>query len=281
MGGARAQLCPARIQILPTFSGLGALAQGAEALLLQVLNALVDNIGAATLKTVVLDVASAVGIYDSVNKFSTHGKDLEAMLNGSWLSGFTVAQRGSIATAIANVFSGTSPLAGILPGSVSAGSGANAGVVTWALPLTGGDTGTIKVTLGWDATGPTAAIGVAQLQLANGALNVMASGGYAAGSVAVSAALGVSLQNAISIPLTPTVSFTESGGTFQLELYPLATGSGNTFATGPITVDFIPPAVHMASGGPVALVEQFLVPLVGNTLLAAVKDEFATTLWTS
>ena len=36
----------------------------------------------------------------------------------------------------------------------------------------------------------------------------------------------------------------------------------------------------MAAGGAVALIEQFLVPLVGNTVLAAVKDKFATTLWT-
>ena len=267
------------IQILPTFSGLGNLAAGAEALLLQVLNALVDQIGASTVKDLALDVAAALGIYDTTNKFSTHGNDLAAMLNGSWLSGFTVAQRGSIATAIAALFRTGSPLKAILPGEVNPGSGPTAGVVTWALPLSGGDTGTINVALGWDATGPTATIGIAQLQLADGALNITATGGYAAGSVAVSAALGVSLQEAIDIPLTPTLSFTESGGNFQLELYPLASGAGNTFSTGPITIDFIPPALHMATGGPVALIEQFLVPLVGNTLLAAVKDKFSTTLW--
>ncbi len=269
------------IQILPTFSGLsGALTAGAEALLLQALNKLVDTIGPSTVKDLALDIAAALGIYDTVNKFSTHGDVLAAMLNGSWLSGFTVAQRGSIATAIAGLFSGGSPLAGILPGTVSAGSGPTAAVVTWALPLSGGDTGTINVALGWDATGPTATIGLAQIQLASGALNITAAGGYAAGSVAVSASLGVSLQNAIDIPLTPTISFTESGGNFQLEFYPLATGSGGTFSTGPITIDFIPPAIHLAAGGPVALIEQFLVPLVGNTLLAAVKDKFSTTLWT-
>ncbi|HEY2419742.1 MAG TPA: hypothetical protein VGH84_17635, partial [Steroidobacteraceae bacterium] len=64
------------IQILPTFSGLGNLAAGAEALLLQVLNALVDQIGPSAVKDLALDVAAALGIYDSVNKFSTHGNDL-------------------------------------------------------------------------------------------------------------------------------------------------------------------------------------------------------------
>lgn len=264
----------APIHILPAFSGLGSLASGAEALLLQVLNALVDNTGASTFKTAVLHVASDLGIYDDTNKFSTHGDDLKAMLNGSWLQGFTVAQRGAIATHIASIFNG------ILPG-VTAGTGANAGVITWTHALSSGDAGTINVSLGWDAAGPTALIGIDQLRLADGALSITASGGYAAGSVAVSSSLGVSLQEAISIPLTPTLSFTESGGTFQLELYALATGTGSTFATGPITIGFIPPAVHLASGGPVALVEQFIIPLVGNTLLAAVKDKFSTTLWTS
>ena len=270
------------IQILPTFSGLGALAAGAEALLLQVLNSLVTAIGPSTVMDLTLDVATALGIYDSVNHFATHGDDLKAMLNGSWLSGFTVVQRGSVATAIAGLFGVGSPLHGTLPGSVTAGTGPTGGVVTWALPLSGGDTGTISVALGWDATGPTATVGLADFKLADGALGITASGGYAAGSVAMSAGLGVHLKNAIGIDLVPTLSLTESGGNFQLEFYPLASGSGNTFTTGPITIDFIPLALHMAAGGPVALIEQFLVPLVGNTLLAAdaIKPTFGTTLWT-
>jgi large repetitive protein len=268
------------IQILPTFSGLGALAGAAEALLPQVLDAAVTAIGPSTVMTLTLDVAAALGIYDSVNGFRTHGDTLKSMLNGSFLSGFTGTQRGNIATAIAGLFSGGSPLAGTLPGSVSAGTGPTAGVVTWALPLTGSDTGTVTVALGWDATGPTAIVGLADFKLADGALGITASGGYAAGSVTVSAALGVHLENAIGIPLVPTLSLTENGTNFQLELYPLASGSGNTFSTGPITIDFIPPALHMAAGGPVALIEQFLVPLVGDTLLAAVHDKFALTLWT-
>ncbi|HEY1986688.1 MAG TPA: DUF6603 domain-containing protein [Terracidiphilus sp.] len=271
----------APIQILPTFSGLGALAGAAEALLPQVLDAAVAAIGPSTVAALTLDVAAALGIYDSVGKFSAHADALKAMLGGSWLSGFTAAQRGSIATAIAGLFTGGSPLAGTLPGTVSAGTGANAGVVTWNLQLTGSDSGTIAVGLGWDAAGPTATIGLDNFKLGDGALGITASGGYAAGSIAVSAALGVHLQNAIGINLVPTLSLTENGSNFQLEFYPLASGSGTTFTTGPITIDFIPPTLHMAAGGPVALIEQWLIPLVGNTLLAttAIKNTFATTLW--
>ena len=264
------------IQILPTFSGLGALAGVAEALLPQVLDATVTAIGPSAVVTLTLDVATALGLYDSVGKFSAHADELKAMLSGSWLSGFTSAQRGSIATAIAGLFSGGSPLAGTLPGAVKAGSGPNAGVVTWTLPLIGGDTGTVAIALGWDATGPTATVGIASLKLANGALAVTASAGFAAGSVAIFADLGVHLQDAIGIDVVPTLSLTESGGKFQLEFYPLAGGSGN----GPITIDFIPPAIHMGAGGPVQLIEQWLLPLVADTLFAAVKDKFATPLWT-
>ncbi|HLY64072.1 MAG TPA: DUF6603 domain-containing protein, partial [Chloroflexota bacterium] len=268
------------IQILPAFSGLGALAGAAEALLPQVLDAAVTAIGPSTVMTLTLDVAAALNIYDTVGGFKAHADTLKSMLNGSFLSGFTAAQRGSIATSIAGVFSGGSPLAGILPGSVGAGTGASAGVVTWSLPLSGSDSGTINVALGWDATGPTATVGLADFKLGDGALGITASGGYAAGSVSVSAALGVHLDSALGIPLIPTLSLTENGTSFQLEFYPLATGSGNTFNTGLVAIDLIPPAVHLASGGPVALIEQFLVPMVGNTLLAAVKDKFSTTLWT-
>ena len=78
------------IQILPTFSGLGALAGAAEALLPQVLDAAVTAIGPSTVMTLTLDVAAALGIYDSVNGFRTHGDTLKSMLNGSFLSGFNV-----------------------------------------------------------------------------------------------------------------------------------------------------------------------------------------------
>lgn len=268
------------IQILPTFSGLGALAGAAEALLPQVLDAVVTAIGPSTVLTLTLDAAAALGIYDTVGGFAAHAATLQSMLDGSFLSSFTATERGNIATAVAGIFSGGSPLAGVLPGSVTAGTGPTAGVVTWSLPLSGADTGTISVALGWDASGPTATVKVADLKLGDGALGITASGGYAAGSVSVSAALGVHLESALGIPLIPTLSLTENGTNFQLEFYPLATGSGGTFATGPITIDFIPPAVHLAAGGAAALIEQFLVPLVGNTLLAAVSDKFSTTLWT-
>src|SRR6185437_4139999 len=117
------------------------------------------------------------------------------------------------------------PLAGILPGTVSAGSGPTAGVVTWQFP--GPDAGTIRIALGWDAGGPTATVGIDQLKFSAGALVLSASAGYAAGSIAVSSSFGVDLTNALGISVTPTIALSESGGAFHLSLYPLATNSGN------------------------------------------------------
>jgi hypothetical protein len=270
----------APIQILPTFSGLGALAGAAEALLPQVLDAAVTAIGPSTVSTLTLDIATALGIYDSVGHFSAHADELKAMLSGSWLSSFTGAQRTSIATAVAGLFSGGSPLAGTLPGTVTAGTGTTAGLVTWALPLSGGNTGTVAITLGWDTTGPSATVGVASLKPADGALAITASAGYAAGGIAVSAGLGLSLQQALGLDVVPTLSLTESGGVFQLEFHPLATGGSGSSANGPITIDFIPPAIHLGAGGPVALIEQLLLPLVADTLFSAVEDKLTTPLWT-
>jgi hypothetical protein len=264
------------IQILPTFSGLGSLAGAATALLPQVLDAAVTAIGASTVKNLTLSVASALSIYDSVGGFTAHGDQLKAMLSGSWLSGFNNTQRGAIASAIAGIFSGGSPLAGVLPGSVTAGTGSNAGLVTWSMTSGGADSWTGNVTLGWDATGPAATVGVSKLKLANGALAIDASAGLAAGGIAISADLGVHLQAAIGIDLVPTISLTESGGKFQLVFYPLSDGTNN----GPITINFVPPSIQMPTGAPVQLIEQWLVPLVGNTLLAHVQNKLSTTLWT-
>ncbi|UWZ84403.1 DUF6603 domain-containing protein [Occallatibacter riparius] len=263
----------APIQILPTFSGLGTLANALESLLPQVLDALVTAVGPGPVPTLVLNIATAVGIYDNAGKFAAHANDLKAMLNGTWLSTFT-ANPANAASKIAALFSGGSPLAGILPGSVSS----TAGVVTWNFPLGGADSGTINVALGWDASGPSATIGINQLKFGSGALVLSAAGGYALGNIAVSTSFGADLDAALGISVTPTIALSESGGTFHLSLYPLADNTGN----GPMTVDLLP-TVSVTNPDPAKLIEKWLVPLVGNTLLktAVIKNTFDTHLWPS
>jgi hypothetical protein len=257
------------IQILPTFSGLGALAGAAEALLPQALDALVTALGPSTILTLTLDVTAALGIYDTVGGFAAHANDLKALLQTNWLAGFPPAQRAAAANAIAAVFSGTSPLAGVLPGTVTASSG----TVQWSLPVGGGN---LAVSLGWDATGPTALLGLNSIKLASGALGVEATAGYANGNFEVSAGLSLNLQQTLGIDLTPTLAVSENGTAFQVQFYPLAKGAVN----GVIEIDFIPPAFHVGTGGAAQLIDQWLIPLVGNTLFTAIQSRLSQTLWT-
>ncbi len=259
------------IQILPTFSGLGALGGAAEALLPQALDALVTALGPSPVLTLTLDVAAALGIYDTAGGFAAHADELKALLQTNWLAGFPAGQRAAAANAIAAVFSGTSPLAGVLPGTVSA----SGGTVQWSLSLGGGDTGTIALTLGWDASGPTALLGINSVKLAGGAIAIGAAAGYGDGNFEVSAGLSLHLQAALGINLEPTLTVSENGSKFQLEFYPLASGAGN----GPIAIDFIPPAVHLGTGGAAQLINQWLIPLVADTLFTASQSRLSKTLW--
>lgn len=262
----------APIQILPTFSGLGALAGAAEALLPQALDALVGAIGTSTIMTLVLDVAAAFNIYDSVGGFAAHADELKTLLQTNWLAGFNSAEQTAAANAIASLFSGTSPLAGVLPGTVSATSG----TVKWALPLGGSDSGNLALTLGWDGSGPTVLVGLSSVKLGDGALAIDAAAGYAKGNIAISTGFALHLENAIGIALAPTLMVSETGGKFQLEFYPLADGTAN----GPITIDLLPPAVHMGAGGAIGIVNQWLIPLVADMLFTATQSSLNSPLWT-
>lgn len=261
----------APIQILPTFSGLGALAAGAEALLPQALDAVVGAIGSSTVMTLVLDVAAAFNIYDSVGGFKAHADELKQLLQTNWLAGFNSTEQAAAANAIAGLFSGASPLAGALPGTVTA----SAGTVKWALPLGGSDSGNLALTLGWDGSGPTVLLGLSAVKLGDGALAIDASAGYAQGSIAVATGFALHLENAIGIALTPTLAVDEAGGKFTLEFYPLANGTQN----GPITIDLLPPAIHMGAGGAEGIVNQWLIPLVADMLFTATKSSLTSTLW--
>ena len=262
----------APIQILPTFSGLGALAGAAEALLPQALDALVAAIGTSTVMTLVLDVAAAFNIYDSVGGFAAHADEMKTLLETNWLAGFNSTEQTAAATAIAGLFGGASPLAGVLPGTVTA----TAGAVKWALPLGGSDSGNLALTLGWDSSGPTVLLGLSSVKLGAGALAIDAAAGYAGGNIAVSTAFALHLEDAIGIALTPTLAVSEAGGKFQLEFYPLANGGAN----GPVTIDLLPPAVHMGAGGAAGIVNQWLIPLVADMLFTATKGSLNSALWT-
>jgi hypothetical protein len=266
------------IQILPTFSGLGALAQNLKALLPSALDDLVDALSIPgpppALLTASLQVATALGIYDNVGKFSLHADKLKALTDGNWTSalGLSSATQSQVATAIAGLFSGASPLSGTIPGTVSA----SGQTVTWNLALGGADAGTLSIGLGWDSSGPTASLGLSAFKLGNGALTADVSAGYGSGQVQCSTALGVNLASSLGLNVTPKFTASVSGGSFSVKLLPLASGGGY----GPLKVTIAPsPSVSFDTGGAAQLAENLLLPLVSELVLKAATAELASPVW--
>ncbi|HKD78093.1 MAG TPA: DUF6603 domain-containing protein [Candidatus Angelobacter sp.] len=262
------------IQILPTFSGLGDALRGAlTALLPKALDDLVTALGPPNPGTVLkgaLDIATAFGIYDAVNGFSTHGPELRALTQGDFLAAFG-GSRAGVATAIANLF--TIPaLSGGLPGAVSA----SGGTVTWSETFAGSISGSAAVSLGWDGTGPTAALGLQNVKLASGGLTASVSAGYAAGALQCSASLAVELASTLGLNVSPKLQVSLTGGKFSVSLLPLASGS----AKGPLTVNIAPsPGVSLDTGAATHLVTDVLLPLAGSLALDAVRPNLTHALW--
>ena len=261
------------IQILPTFSGLGALRGAIAALLPQALDALVQALSvpgpAPAWLTSGLSVAQALELYDNAGHFAAHASELHTLLDGNFLSLFNPAQRASVATAVAGFLNGL----GAFPSAVTAvGS-----TVNWQLSLGGGNTGTVGLTLGWDGSGPVAQLSATGVKLANGAIITTLSAGFANGALCCSTDLSVSLLATLGINLAPKFSASVAGSAFQVTLHPLATGSGN----GPLHVTLTPsPGVQSDAGTPEQLITNFLIPLAGDVIFEAAKSKLPTVLWT-
>lgn len=251
------------ITILPTFSGFNAV-NAAESLLPAALDQLVTSLQGegSTVVNTALQVATALGIYDSAGKFTAHADDLKKLLNGDWsstLSLNTVARQQQVATAIANLF-GTGPL-GSIPDSLTA----SGSTVVWTLNLAGHGlgTGNVTVTLGWDSSGPTVQIAANQISVGTGALLASISAGYVSGGLAFNSDLWIKLQDAIHIDVAPKVHAGYSSGNFALDLAPLAT----TSVDGPLIVHISPTPGVSGGGDLLSLLTSWVIPLVGNVLL--------------
>jgi large repetitive protein len=265
------------ITILPSFSGFNAVA-AAESLLPAALDQLVDALQgeASTAIDMALQVAEAIGIYDTTQKFAGHADDLKKLLSDDWssvLSLNTPARQQQVATAIANLF-GAGPL-GAIPDSLTA----SGSTVVWTLNLAGHSlgTGTVTVTVGWDGSGPTVQLGLNQLSVGSsvgliGSVNV----GYAAGALAFSTDLWVDLHNAIHIVLAPKMHIAYAAGRFTLDLDPLAT----TTSDGPLIVEISPNPGISGGSDLLSILTSWLLPLAGNILLDVVNSKLDTSLWT-
>ncbi len=265
----------APIQILPTFSGLGDSLRGAlEALLPQVLDEVVSDLGPPTPGSVLqgaLDIATALGIYGA-GGFAANAQALRDLTQGNFLAAFAGPSRGGVATAISNLFA-IPALGGSLPGAVTA----SAGTVTWSETFSGAISGTAAISLGWDGSGPTAALSLGNVKLTSGGLTASVSAGYSSGNLQCSADLGLSLQSTLGLDVTPKLHAAVNAGKFAVALLPLSSGAGD----GPLAVNIAPtPGVTLDTGGAEQLVTHVLLPLAGSLALDAVKPNLTHNLWT-
>jgi hypothetical protein len=264
------------IQILPTFSGLGALAGGLAALLPAVLDQLVTSLNtpgpAPSWLAPGLQMAQAVGVYDAAGGFTAHADTLKTLLQTNWLNLFNPSNRAAVATAAAGMVNAL----GVTPAVTASGSS-----LTWAFPLSGADAGTVSLSAGWDDQGPLATISANSVKLAGGAVAVTLSAGYATGAIQCTAGLGLSLPNELGINAAPqfNIGVTSTGGTvgFTAQFFPLAGSGGN----GPLEIDIAPQLkVTAGSQTPLQLLENWLLPLAANVAIKAANAQLNNPLWT-
>jgi large repetitive protein len=264
------------IQILPTFSGLGALAAGLEALLPPVLDQLVSSMNtpgpAPSWLSPGLDMAQAVGVYDTGGGFAAHADTLKTLFQTNWLNQFNPANRAAVVSAAANMVNAL----GVLPAVVASGSS-----LTWSFTLSGGDAGTVSLSAGWDGTGPLAAVSANGVKLGGGAVTASLSAGYATGAVQCTASLGLSLPPELGINAAPQLNFgvTTTGGAlgFIGQFFPLAGNGGN----GPLEIGLAPQLKVVAgSQSPLQLIENWLLPLSANVAIKAANAQLNNPLWT-
>ena len=264
------------IQILPKFSGFGSLLASAEALLPEALDALLGAIPANAVVQAVLKVAADLNLYDAAQGFKGHGTQLQALLQSNWTSilGLTSTLQQQAATDLVGLLSANGF------NTASDKVTASASAITWTHDLSNAGTGqgTIAVTLGWDAAGPQVLIGLAGFAPGNGALTADLTAGYQSGNLAFSLSASVALQKSLSLAVSPKFTFSESGGNFQAQFFPLATGTPN----GPVTVTLAPTPGISVSGGTLGdVVEQILVPLAADVIWSASQALVNNPMWTA
>ena len=264
---------PVTITLLPSFSGFGTVARGAALLLPRVLQAITDELMPANgqadgLLAAGLGIAEAGGVYDPDPVPDADGRrgferaacaaELAAMFEPGWLES-KVPQAPAIAVALAGAF-GSDPLIDVPIGEIKRAGD----VLRWSLDLPGG--GTIHADLGFATV---AGAVLPQLELAAGDL--------ALGPVVVrSASLGYhgGLRFALRLQLEPggVVSFLRpllaldvDESHFAVRIFPLGDE-----AAADITISLAPaPGLDVGVDAPMALIEEWVIPLAASLLLDA------------
>ncbi len=213
-----------RIDLLPTFSGFGALAGSATRLLAALLEAIVDELAPQPAQSTgllrsALEVAKGLDIYDFDSAGfteTTRAEELGRMLEPGWLE-LKAVNAPAVAQAIVGIFAGANPQVDV-PGTVTA----SGGTVRWQLPFTTG--GTLLVTTGWTGSGANRTPALV-LQLTDVELGPVFLDSVRAGSdhgLVLSSDLELRPGGELTF-LAPALSLQLEDDELTVELYPLGT----------------------------------------------------------
>lgn len=262
------------IELLPHFSGFGALAGGAALLLPRVLQAAVDALApvpqnASGLLRSGLSLARALGVYDfDAQGFEEQQRaaELAAMLQPGWIER-KAASGPAVAGLIADLLGGPAPLVPV-PGRVD-----HAGAtVSWSYPADA--IGTLSVALGWSGPGaePSLRVGLGGLRIGPVVVDAL-SAGYD-GGITCSVALHLEPGGPIGF-LQPALSFDVAGARVAFELQPLGAAERDDFA-----IRLAPePALVLQPEAALALLERWGLPLAVQLLVHELADALPTPVW--
>ncbi len=261
------------IQLLPTFSGLGALRGAAAGLLPAVLDAAVATFPNPKPQWLQhsLTAATHLDIYDSGGGFAAHTPAFAAMLTGTWFDDFnTPARRTGVAAAVVDLVT----LIPGLPGSLTSAGG----LVHWtfSLPAAAGD---FDVAAGWGATGAaTVQFGLTDVQPADAPLVLSASATVDEDGIDVAVSFGVDLSSIGIEPVPRIIVDVQSGppDQFRVRVVPLSDGA----ADGPLVIQ-LAPTFDVTAGPQTA--EEILIgwalPLAVNVGVQAADPMLTHALW--
>jgi len=181
------------IQILPTFSGLGVLTGGAQALLPSALDQLSAAVPASTLSAAALELATALDLYDATTHFSGHSAQWKTLLAGDWSTALAGPVRAAAATAISNV------LKTVNPGALGAAG--------------------VSIDVGWDSQ-PSISLNATGIAVAGGAVSADLALGYKNAAILAKASLNLNLNLIPGVKAVPQATVEYASGQFNITLTP-------------------------------------------------------------
>lgn len=250
------------VRLLPNVSGLAdLLAAGATRLLPSALDTLVNALPDTTVKAAVLDVASALDIYDPAlapNGFANPASQAHLIS----LAADLAAGRADLATVVNRLLRLLLPGAAI-PGDASSSVGVTLpGVLGGTLALAG-DLGTSPPSVSLAAQGIGLGIATADATL-----------GYSGDGVTASTRISASIDTGKGVVLTPRLDLArDADGTMRVDLRPLG-GDDLVVALAP---QVVPPTLAQVA----RLAEHWAIPLAANVVVDALGPWLDRPVWTS